>query len=217
MGAFGIPTRGVASQPSPPRIDAFGSTNWPRQRCGTERPWRDFVGWGGVCWLCGSVERARRCAGRNFRRDCDGCCTLRMHSAHVARRNPLRPAQDPRTANAHHAYGDGDTVMRVVSWNLAYWKPGHYKTLENRRRQWAHLLALNPDVVLLQECRPGDFTRYVTESGRNGYSVVGTIPAGWTACSAVMARSGFEAEADSTPHPWFDALGGYVCRARIRL
>ena len=47
-------------------------------------------------------------------------------------------------------------VLRLVSWNLAYGKPGRFKTVANRRRQWALLGALAPDIALLQECRSSD-------------------------------------------------------------
>jgi exonuclease III len=48
--------------------------------------------------------------------------------------------------------------MRVVSWNLAYMKPARFKEVENRRRQWEFLGSLQPDIAMLQECRPEDLT-----------------------------------------------------------
>jgi len=51
--------------------------------------------------------------------------------------------------------------MRVVSWNLAYMKPAGFKEVENRRRQWEFLGALQPDIAMLQECRPEDLTNLV--------------------------------------------------------
>jgi len=105
--------------------------------------------------------------------------------------------------------------MRVVSWNLAYWKPGRYKTVENRRRQWSYLLGLEPDVALLQECRPTDLQKFASESAQAEYSVIGTIPHKWTACSAILVRRELRAEPDTRPDPWLDALSGYVARARI--
>ena len=40
--------------------------------------------------------------------------------------------------------------MRVVSWNLAYMKPAGFKKVENRRRQWESLGALQPDIAMLK-------------------------------------------------------------------
>jgi hypothetical protein len=52
-----------------------------------------------------------------------------------------------------------ETAVRILSWNLAYWKPGQFNSIANRRRQWILIGALRPDVALLQECRPPDVVR----------------------------------------------------------
>ncbi len=78
--------------------------------------------------------------------------------------------------------------MDVMSWNMGYWKPSHYRTIENRRRQWALVAALSPDVALLQECRPEDLAALAPGWLADMYDVVGAIPDRWTACSAILAR-----------------------------
>ena len=111
--------------------------------------------------------------------------------------------------------------MRVVSWNMAYWKPGGFNAVANRRRQWALIGALGPDIALLQECRPPDITDNGPAWLRSEYEVIGTIPARWTACSAVVARRSLGPVAlDRTVLPtderrWLDHLAGYVATAWV--
>lgn len=108
--------------------------------------------------------------------------------------------------------------MRIVSWNMAYWKPGGFNAVANRQRQWSLLLALGPDLALLQECRPGDFEAFAPAWALEDYQILGAIPKGWTACSAVLARRTLEAEPiepDDTAA--FRYFSGYLARARVRL
>ena len=104
--------------------------------------------------------------------------------------------------------------MRVVTWNLAYWTPSAvYNTVGNRRRQWHFLLSLNADVILLQECRPGDLA--TVDDAASGYRTIGTIPNRWTACAAILARDELRLESAPRPGPWFDYLSGYLAVATI--
>jgi exonuclease III len=111
--------------------------------------------------------------------------------------------------------------VRVVSWNLAYMKPGSFKTISNRQRQWALLAALAPDVALLQECRPDDLAQHAPAWTAQGYAVVGTLPHRWTACSAILARrdlSPAALEVASLPvsaQRWLAYLSGYVAAATV--
>lgn len=111
--------------------------------------------------------------------------------------------------------------MRLLTWNMAYWKPAGFKTIENRRRQWALLGALGPDVALLQECRPDDLNNLAPTWMRDEYDIVGAIPERWTACSALLARKYFAAErldVAAVPKPerrWLEYLSGYIAEARI--
>lgn len=113
--------------------------------------------------------------------------------------------------------------MRLVSWNLAYMKPGAFKTIDNRRRQWALLAALLPDVALLQECRPDDIAVNGPSWMANLYDVVGDLPDQWTACSAVLVRKSLHATAlDRTGLPeaerrWLEYLSGYVATAVVSM
>jgi hypothetical protein len=49
--------------------------------------------------------------------------------------------------------------MRIVTWNLGYMTPGIYKGEAIRDQQWNYLLSLNPEVMLVQECRPDDLAK----------------------------------------------------------
>lgn len=101
--------------------------------------------------------------------------------------------------------------MRVVSWNLAYMKPAKFKEVENRRRQWEFLGALQPDIAMLQECRPEDLTNLAPLEMKNEYKVLGKIPLHWSACSALLLRSDFIAEHLTPSSPWLEYLSGYLC------
>src|SRR2546423_257451 len=107
-------------------------------------------------------------------------------------------------------------MIRVISWNMAYWTHATFKTHRNRQRQWAFLVALAPDVALLQECRPGDFSVRAPAWAQAEYEVVGSIPPRWTGCSAILARRSFNASALDLaimPFPeqrWLSYLSGYV-------
>lgn len=106
--------------------------------------------------------------------------------------------------------------MRIVTWNMAYWKPGRYNSIENRRRQWAFAFSLGADVLLLQECRPPDFEAFAPAWARNEYAIIGSIPERWTASSAVVARATYSPTAiPPDDHPWFEYLSGYVVRAHL--
>ena len=105
--------------------------------------------------------------------------------------------------------------MKVISWNLAYWKPAHFKSRENRCRQWTHLLALEPDIVLLQECRPTDFERCASKSAQEEYSVFGAARPKGGACSAILARKALRPTQDADPDSWLDLFGDYVSRVRL--
>lgn len=111
--------------------------------------------------------------------------------------------------------------MRVLTWNLDYWTPGAYRSIENRRRQWSLIAALAPDVALLQECRPEDMTSNAPSWMAERYELIGDIPAGWQACSVVLARTKMSAQAlnrASLPEDsvrWLDYLSGYVAAATV--
>jgi endonuclease/exonuclease/phosphatase family metal-dependent hydrolase len=102
--------------------------------------------------------------------------------------------------------------MRLVSWNLGYWTPGRYSGIANRQEKWRFLLSLEPDVICVQECRPGDLQGI---EGGSGYEIVGSIPPRWTACSAVVARSGLGLAAAPREGALFEALSGYVALATV--
>lgn len=111
--------------------------------------------------------------------------------------------------------------MRLLSWNMAYMKPGAFKMVANRERQWALLAELAPDVALLQECRPDDIVFHAPSGMTEAYDVVGTLPDRWTACSAVLARRTVKAvPLDRAALPaaesrWLDYLSGYVAAAVV--
>ncbi|NCT90981.1 hypothetical protein GXB85_08485 [Cellulomonas sp. APG4] len=111
--------------------------------------------------------------------------------------------------------------MRVVTWNLAYMKPSRHKTPANRRRQWALLAALAPDVALLQECRPADLAALAPSWMAQEYTIVGAARPGGTACAAVLARTEHALvavdghELGDTSARWLEFLAGYVAPARL--
>jgi len=102
--------------------------------------------------------------------------------------------------------------MRVVSWNLAYMTPGKYKAHKNRRRQWSLIASLDPDIILLQECRPEDLKHYGLD---DGYIIIGEVPTGWTACSAVMVHKELNPHPISHSSSWRKFLSGYLSLAEI--
>jgi endonuclease/exonuclease/phosphatase family metal-dependent hydrolase len=112
-------------------------------------------------------------------------------------------------------------TMRVLTWNMAYMKPGRFKSRENRRRQWALIGAISPDVALLQECRPGDLTGAAPLWMVEEYEVVGVKPRGSIGSSAVLARRSLHPapiDQGSIPEPeqrWLDVFGAYVAVARL--
>ena len=85
-------------------------------------------------------------------------------------------------------------VVRLVSWNLTYGKPGRYKRIENRRRQWALLGALAPDLALLQECRPSDLDLHAPAWMADEYRCVGTLRPGWRLCTSILVHQAFHVE-----------------------
>ena len=107
--------------------------------------------------------------------------------------------------------------MRVVSWNLAYMKPAQFKEVENRRRQWKFLGSLQPDIAMLQECRPEDLINLAPFEMKNEYKVLGKIPLHWSACSALLLRSDFSAEHLPPSSPWLEYLSGYLCLASFNI
>lgn len=73
--------------------------------------------------------------------------------------------------------------MRVISWNLACWKPGHFASNANRQRIWGEIAAMGADLYLLQEAVVADFEtltpewftheyRLITSATRNGSAIV---------------------------------------------
>jgi hypothetical protein len=105
--------------------------------------------------------------------------------------------------------------MRVISWNLGYMKPAHYKTYAIRERQWSALMALGPDVALLQECRPTDLAKFLPPWAAEHYVVVGEKPDRWIACSTILARRSLSPTLVADEDPWCDLLSGYLVRAVI--
>jgi exonuclease III len=107
--------------------------------------------------------------------------------------------------------------MRVVSWNMAYWKPARYKSDANRQRQWSALMVLSPDIALLQECRPDDLATLAPSWASPEYQVLGSIPPRWQACSAVLVRRSLDAMLVQDEDPYFAFLSGYVTRAILTI
>lgn len=112
-------------------------------------------------------------------------------------------------------------VVRVVSWNLAFGKPGAYKSYSNRRRQWALLGALAPDIALLQECRPSDLQDHAPGWMAEEYSVAGTLQPGWKLCSTILVRKPHtvvvldRALLGDDQRRWLDHMSGYVATATV--
>lgn len=79
-------------------------------------------------------------------------------------------------------------VLRVVSWNRAYGKPARFKTIAIRRRQWALIAALAPDIALLQECRPSDLNLNAPAWMADEYRCVGVLQQGWRLCTSMLVR-----------------------------
>ncbi len=79
-------------------------------------------------------------------------------------------------------------LVRVISWNLAYGKPAGFKTIANRRRQWALLGAVAADVVLLQECRPSDLRLHAPAWMADEYQCVGVLRQDWRLCASMLVR-----------------------------
>jgi exonuclease III len=92
-------------------------------------------------------------------------------------------------------------------------KPAKFKRVENRRRQWKFLGDLQPDIAMLQECRPKDIINLAPLELKNEYKVLGKIPLYWSACSAILLRSYFSAEHLTPSSPWLEYLSGYLCLA----
>lgn len=159
------------------------------------------------------------CLGESDRRSV-GVCT--------AARDPPAVQQDRRSEPYQLVSGVAflstkGGAVRVVSWNLAYMKPGSFKTISNRQRQWALLAALAPDVALLQECRPDDLAQHAPAWAGQGYAVVGTLPHRWTACSAILARRELSpvaldvASLPASEQRWLAYLSGYVAAATVAI
>lgn len=115
-------------------------------------------------------------------------------------------------------------LVRVVTWNLAYGKPAGFKRIENRRRQWALLAALAPDIALLQECRPTDLMAHAPMWMSEEYSCVGLLEPGWRLRTSLLVR---QPHAFEVPDPdvlggrerrWLEALpGGVVAAAEVEI
>lgn len=81
--------------------------------------------------------------------------------------------------------------MRVISWNLACWKPGHFASTHNRRRIWGEIVAMGADLYLLQEAVVADFEALTPSWFVNDYRIVTHAnPKG----SAIVARADLELE-----------------------
>jgi exonuclease III len=113
-------------------------------------------------------------------------------------------------------------VWRVVCWNLAYGKPGRFHSHENRRRQWALLGALAPDIALLQECRPTDLEGHAPAWMADVYRCVGLLQPGWKLCTSVLVRDPLKVEPlDPAAYPdperrWLEYMFGAVVAAIVR-
>lgn len=107
-----------------------------------------------------------------------------------------------------------------MTWNMAYMKPGRYKSKQNRRRQWALLAAISPDVALLQECRPDDLATLAPPWMAEEYDILTSAP-DRMAGSAVLARKAYQPEhIDSGRLPeseqrWLTFFARYVGTARL--
>ncbi|MBE1514115.1 endonuclease/exonuclease/phosphatase family protein [Nesterenkonia halotolerans] len=110
---------------------------------------------------------------------------------------------------------------RVVSWNMAYMKPGKFRGRENRRRQWALLAALAPDLALLQECQPADLNVLAPQWMSGRYDINGVPRSSRVGGSSILAkkefglRSGPEVPAQHE-HLW-EAFRGYVTTGVVDL
>lgn len=106
---------------------------------------------------------------------------------------------------------------------MAYWKPASYKSVKNRRRQWALLAALEPDIALLQECRPADLTDHTPSWVSDTYVIFGSIPTGWTACSAVLVKRSLDpspvdfATLPDSERRWLEYFSGYLAFVEVPL
>jgi hypothetical protein len=114
-------------------------------------------------------------------------------------------------------------VLRLVSWNLAYGKPAGYKTEENRRRQWALLGALAPDLALLQECRPPDLEMHAPAWMAGEYRCVGSLQPGWRLSTSMLVREPMtvgpldSTSLATTERRWLEHLVGCVAAATVRV
>ena len=114
-------------------------------------------------------------------------------------------------------------VVRIVSWNLAFGKPGPYRSYSNRRRQWALLGALAPDIALLQECRPTDLETYAPAWMTDEYSVAGDLPPKWRLCATILVRKPHEVSlldrslVGDDEHRWLEHLSGCVAAATVTI
>jgi endonuclease/exonuclease/phosphatase family metal-dependent hydrolase len=112
-------------------------------------------------------------------------------------------------------------ALRLVSWNLAYGKPAAYKTVENRRRQWALLGALAPDIALLQECRPPDLEDHAPRWMVREYRCVGLLQPRWRLSTSMLIREPLTVDAleptplGATEQRWLEHLSGCVATATV--
>lgn len=112
--------------------------------------------------------------------------------------------------------------LSVLSWNLAYMKPGRFKGRVNRARQWAFIAACAPDVVLLQECRMKDLSEALAAGLFAGHDVVG-VPHARVGSAIVLARRELGLRAlDRTSvgddaRRLLDALGIYVAAGTVTI
>ncbi len=106
----------------------------------------------------------------------------------------------------------------MISWNLGYWTTGApYRTIANREGQWEWLARLQPDIALMQECRPEDPCRRVPSDLWAEYEVIGRIPDGWRACSVVLARRSLDPRPAHRNGPLLEFLSGYLALAEVTL
>lgn len=113
-------------------------------------------------------------------------------------------------------------MTSFISWNLAHKKPGRFRGLANRRRQWALLAALAPDVAFLQECTPEDAQTLAPTWLHDEYELIGQPTSRWRGSAAILVRRSYGAEKVclkdfSDVSRWDDALLENIAIARVPL
>ena len=75
--------------------------------------------------------------------------------------------------------------MRVVSWNIAWWKPAHFKSNVNRRRIWGEIVAMGADIYLLQEVNVADFANLAPRWFQDDFELIDDTDNGQGSCLVV--------------------------------